>query len=231
MGYIGGIGYFPQKQDKYFNVSILSNYLKHLIGIDNVADLTLVHYLADCLLWKTVPLSTMRAIEHVHMKHTVCFLAGPIGYDIKIEKPMLFCHVHTPTRPLEITLVKQNICETVTRVWVKHGLIHRDNDKPSIVVNFDKQIFQNKNERFLLYYFTFPFNITSTFTPTGFIEEHWFRRGKYHRGKDKPAIVCEHEKWWYQYGKLHRLYGPAYINTETGENLWYNRGELIKIQK
>ena len=235
---IEGIVDYTHEQNVYFNASVLSNYLKHLIGINDVADVILVHYLADCLSWKTVPSSTMRAIEHVHIKHEhYANMQLMIGYYVQMYKPVLFSLVHTPIDcPLRITLKKRlldNISDIeiiVISIWVKHGLIHRDDDEPSVVVNFDKQFFQDEIERSALQIFLFAKYFTYLAIDSREVSKIWFKNGSIHRDcNDQPAIIYHNGNMqWFYKNALHRKNGPAkFVRSSTGfvEQYWYRHGK------
>lgn len=56
---------------------------------------------------------------------------------------------------------------------------------------------------------------------------------KYHSVYDRVSYIrySNHQngsKVWYNYGKLHRIYGPAYIS-QSGTKIWYQYGEKHRI--
>ena len=69
----------------------------------------------------------------------------------------------------------------------------------------------------------------------------WYQYGEYHREGDKPARISDNgqdQEWWFE-GKLHRLTGPAWINTKSDppiENFFihgeiYSREDFYKVIK
>lgn len=52
----------------------------------------------------------------------------------------------------------------------------------------------------------------------------YFRKGKFHRSQDKPAIILnDGSKYYWKYGKRHRKTGPAVIK-HNGTQFWYQYG-------
>ena len=59
--------------------------------------------------------------------------------------------------------------------------------------------------------------------------KYWLKNGKYHREKDKPAIIYNTgTMYWFKNGNFHRdCDKPAKIYN-TGTMTWYIDGEFIK---
>ena len=60
----------------------------------------------------------------------------------------------------------------------------------------------------------------------------WYQFGRYHRLNSPAVIHITGDKWWYQFGKLHRLDGQAkqFSNLHYSSNIpyWYYQGVRIE---
>lgn len=60
-----------------------------------------------------------------------------------------------------------------------------------------------------------------------FMGTFFFKKGKIHRDKDKPAIeFIDGSKWFYKHGKKHRSQDRPAIEKYNGTKIWYNNGKL-----
>lgn len=98
------------------------------------------------------------------------------------------------------------------KIWYKNGLVHRDGDQPACIDH--EQPFPNG---------------------TVYMTKTWYQNGDMHRDNDEPAVI----RWrdgeiyyqeWRKNGQLHRVDGPATIETSTFQNTrtvhknWYLNG-------
>lgn len=106
-------------------------------------------------------------------------------------------------------------------IWRKNGEIHRDNDLPATISDYQEEWYQNglqhrDNDR--------PAVITKD------NDRVWKQNGKNHR-IGKPAIIRgDNSQEWYEKGNLHRIDGPAIVNSDGTEEWWFNGEEMDKSQ-
>jgi len=62
-----------------------------------------------------------------------------------------------------------------------------------------------------------------------FLGTFYFKKGKLHRDKDKPAIITnDGSQYFYKHGERHRTNRPA-VTKINGTELWYNRGVRHRV--
>jgi hypothetical protein len=96
-------------------------------------------------------------------------------------------------------------------IYYKNGIIHRDGDKPAKISKYGEYWYKNgiihrDGDK--------PAVISQ-------LKQEWRVGGLLHREGDKPAVIyTTGRQEWYRYGKLHRINGPAIINSE-GDRFYY----------
>jgi antitoxin component YwqK of YwqJK toxin-antitoxin module len=112
------------------------------------------------------------------------------------------------------SIVRYNLFGEVTeKVWHKKGKLHRERDKPAII------IYQKKKT----------------------MRKHWLKNSRSHRDEDKPAIIDYHENGkvkleaWCKNGHEHRYNDePAVIaydeNGKISKKEWFNNGLIMKCK-
>jgi hypothetical protein len=84
------------------------------------------------------------------------------------------------------------------RYWHVNGLRHREGDKPAYIHNRNSDTYYE-----------------------------WWIHGKRHRDGDKPAVIGSGWKSWYKNGERHRIGKPAVISID-GKYEWWVDGNLVK---
>ena len=101
------------------------------------------------------------------------------------------------------------------KIWFKFGLVHRDNDQPAYIDDFEQVWWQfskiHRNN-----------DLPANITVEG--DNIWYQNGRIHRNNDLPtAIYSNGRQLWYQNGKKHRDEDlPAYISMYCKQ--WYKNG-------
>lgn len=106
------------------------------------------------------------------------------------------------------------------KLWHKCGVLHRDNDKPAIILdNGDKFWYSNgKHHR--------GGDEPAKVFVNG--KKEWYKNDKLHRDNGKPAVEYNDGRTlWYENGKLHRLDGPACLIDGVGQ-YYFNGNKLDK---
>ena len=99
-------------------------------------------------------------------------------------------------------------------IWYKDDLIHRDNDEPAIITNFNKLWFKNgKRHR--------EGDKPAILCKDGY--KGWYVNDKPHRDGDEPAIDSRELKIWFKNGRKHRDgKKPAVIYQNGNKEYWVN---------
>ena len=101
--------------------------------------------------------------------------------------------------------------------WYFNGILHREDDKPALIIsNRGQSWYYNARLRYKYYDHT---NIPIT-------QEWWFK-GKLHRENDKPAIITsDGYKVWYFNDKIHRDNDKPAVIYGDGTKNWYLNNKL-----
>lgn len=106
--------------------------------------------------------------------------------------------------------------------WYRHGLLHRDNDKPAVVWNNGpKEWFHNGSTR------------CNEDQPAVIFSDgmrEWYKHGARHRDRDLPAIIyADGSTAYYKHGLLHRDGGrPAVIQLHDNAIEYWVQGKCVR---
>jgi hypothetical protein len=106
-------------------------------------------------------------------------------------------------------------------IWYKDDKIHRDEDEPAIITNYNKTWMKNgKRHR--------EGDKPAVVSIDGF--KSWCINDKYHREGDNPAIESKEVSIWFKNGRKHREGNkPAVIYKNGNKEYWVN-GMLINTE-